>query len=156
MSRRDGIPWGTEKSQPAWSWVVRACSVLFFSVPLCLCGSGFAAPSTPDLPGRLFYTPAERDQLESARTHNVTQLGGKNKRGSPDGAPAPLRFDGMVIRSDGKTTRWVDGKPQLDGSGVAGLKPGQIRADGKVYEPYQVLRPRPAAPAEPAAKDAAP
>jgi hypothetical protein len=24
---------------------------------------------------------------------------------------------------------------------VKGLKPGQIRADGKVYEPYQVLRP---------------
>jgi hypothetical protein len=29
---------------------------------------------------------------------------------------------------------------------VAGLKPGQIRADGKVYEPYQVLRPGSAAP----------
>jgi hypothetical protein len=26
---------------------------------------------------------------------------------------------------------------------VAGLKPGQIRAGGKVYEPYQVLRPGP-------------
>jgi prepilin-type N-terminal cleavage/methylation domain-containing protein len=26
---------------------------------------------------------------------------------------------------------------------VAGLKPGQIRADGRVYEPYQVLRPGP-------------
>ncbi len=108
-----------------------------------LCHSSLAEPVEP---GRLFYTPAQRAQLESARAHNVTQLGGKNKRGSPDGAPAPLRFDGLVIRSDGKTTRWVDGKPQLDGSGVAGLKPGQIRADGKVYEPYQVLRPSPAAP----------
>jgi hypothetical protein len=108
------------------------------------------------LPGRLFYTPDQRDQLESARTYNITQLAGKNKGGSPDGAPAPLRFDGMVIRSDGKTTRWVDGRPQAGASGVAGLKPGQIRADGRVYEPYQVLRPRPAAPAEPAEKDAAP
>ncbi|MHB1054241.1 MAG: hypothetical protein ACYCZT_14420 [Thiobacillus sp.] len=122
---------------------------------LCLCGSGFAAPSTPDLPGRLFYTPAQRAQLESARTRNVTQLAGKHTRGSPDGA-APRRFDGMVIRSDGKTTRWVDGKPQLDGSGVSGLKPGQVRAGGKVYEPYQVLRPRPADPAAPEAKESAP
>ena len=115
-----------------------------------LCHPGLA--ETVD-PGRLFYTPAQRDQLESARTHNITQPADKNKRSSPDGAPAPLRFDGLVIRSDGKTTRWVDGKPQLDGSGVSGLKPGQIRADGRVYEPYQVLRPR---PAEPAVKDSAP
>ena len=52
----------------------------------------------------------------------------------------------MVIRSDGKTIRWVDGQPQTGTSGVAGLKPGQIRADGRVYEPYQVLRPGSAAP----------
>jgi hypothetical protein len=62
----------------------------------------------------------------------------------------------MVIRSDGKTTRWVDGKPQLDGSGVSGLKPGQIRANGKVYEPYQVLRPTPPGSAAPTAKEPAP
>jgi hypothetical protein len=31
------------------------------------------------------------------------------------------------------------------------MKPGQIRADGKVYEPYQVLR-----PAAPANKESAP
>ncbi|MHB1188207.1 hypothetical protein [Thiobacillus sp.] len=90
------------------------------------------------------------------RARNVSQLPGQNKHGSPDDAPAPLRFDGMVIRSDGRTTHWVDGKPQPDGSGVAGLKPGQIRAGGKVYEPYQVLRPRPADPATPEAKESAP
>ncbi len=55
-----------------------------------------------------------------------------------------MRFDGVVIRSDGNSTRWVNGQPQVGASGVAGLKPGQIRADGKVYEPYQVLRPSPA------------
>lgn len=104
-------------------------------------------------PGRLFYTPVQRAQLESARTRNATQQARQSQPGSSDGAPAPLRFDGMVIRSDGKTTRWVNGKPQLDGAGVSGLKPGQIRAGGKVYEPYQVLRPR---PAEPAVKDSAP
>jgi hypothetical protein len=95
------------------------------------------------LPGRLFYTPEQRAQLEAARARNVTQVG----RAAPDaGAPPPIRYDGVLVRSDGKTTRWVDGQPQLDASGVAGLKPGQIRADGRVYEPYQVLRPSPAAP----------
>jgi hypothetical protein len=73
----------------------------------------------------------------------------------PGDATAPLRYDGVLIRSDGKTTRWIDGKAQPDGAGVSGLKPGQIRADGKVYEPYQVLRPSPN-PAEPGTKDSAP
>ncbi|HWR78358.1 MAG TPA: hypothetical protein VN283_14240 [Thiobacillus sp.] len=94
------------------------------------------------MPGRLFYTPEQRAQLEAARDRNVTQV----RQSAPDVAPPPLRFDGMVIRSDGTRTRWVNGQPQVGASGVAGLKPGQIRADGKVYEPYQVLRPSPAAP----------
>ncbi|MCL5061527.1 MAG: hypothetical protein M1449_14385 [Candidatus Thermoplasmatota archaeon] len=106
---------------------------------LCLCGSGFAAS---DSPGRLFYTPAQRAQLEAARARNVTQV----RQADPALAPPPVRFDGMVVRSDGSGTSWVNGRPQAGASGVAGLKPGQVRADGKVYEPYQVLRPRPAEP----------
>ena len=131
---------GTENSRPIRRGMAHHCSAWIFSVSLCLCGSGFAAQ---DLPGRLFYTPDQRAQLEAARARNVTQL----RQAAPDtGAPPPIRYDGVVIRSDGKTTRWVDGQPQTGTSGVAGLKPGQIRADGRVYEPYQVLRPSPAAP----------
>lgn len=75
---------------------------------------------------------------------------------STDSAPTPLRYDGVVIRSDGTITRWVDGKAQRDGSAVSGLKPGQIRANGRVYEPYQVLRPNPPEPVSPDTKDSAP
>ena len=89
-------------------------------------------------PGRLFYTPAQRAQLDAARASKVTEA-----RQATPGVAHPLRFDGMVIRSDGSRTSWVNGQPQAGASGVAGLKPGQIRADGKVYEPYQVLRPAP-------------
>ncbi|OYY81228.1 MAG: hypothetical protein B7Y33_02150 [Hydrogenophilales bacterium 16-62-9] len=120
---------------------------------MCLCGSGFAAPS--DLPGRLFYTPAQRAQLETARARNVTQRAGP-KQDKPASPPAPLRFDGVVIRSDGQSTRWVDGKAEVGASSVTGLKPGQIRANGKVYEPYQVLRPQAPSPAEQATKEGAP
>ena len=110
-------------------------------------GASLAAP--PADPGRLFYTPGQRAQLEAARARNVTQV----KQAAPETSPPPLRFDGMVIRSDGKGTSWVNGQPQAGAPGVAGLKPGQIRAEGKVYEPYQVLRPI----ADPAlGKDAAP
>lgn len=99
-------------------------------------GGGSIAASTAD-PGRLFYTPAQRAQLEAARARNITQI----TPGTPESGPPPQRFDGIVVRSDGSTTRWVNGQPQVGTSGVAGLKPGQIRADGRVYEPYQVLRP---------------
>jgi len=114
---------------------------------LCIGGPGLAA--APEL-GRLFYTPAQRAELESARAHHVTQFVGQTKQ-----AP-PLRYDGVVIRSDGQTTRWVDGKAQAGTAGVADMKPGQIRAGGKVYEPYQVLRPGPAGPAGPGIKESAP
>lgn len=116
-------------------------------------GSSLAGPVEL---GRLFYTPAQRTQLENARTQHVTQPSSQNKQARPDRAQAPIRFDGVVIRSDGKTTRWVDGKAQVGASSVSGLKPGQIRADGKVYEPYQVLRPLSPNPAEPVIEDSAP
>ncbi|MEW6120727.1 MAG: hypothetical protein AB1593_11635 [Pseudomonadota bacterium] len=101
--------------------------------------AGYSAPlAAPADPGRLFYTPAQRAQLESTRARGT--------RPAPTDGPArqtvpPLRYDGVVIRSDGRTTRWVDGRPQVGPSGVAGLKPGQVRAGGKIYEPYQVLPP---------------
>lgn len=100
-------------------------------------GDLLAASSTE--PGRLFYTPEQRAQLEAARARNVTQV----RQASPEAGPTPVRFDGIVIRSDGTGTRWVNGRPQVGATGVADLKPGQIRADGRVYEPYQMLRPGP-------------
>ena len=102
-----------------------------------LSGACLANPVTD--PGRLFYTPEQRAQLEAVRDRNVTQT----RQASPTVTPAPLRFDGMVIRSDGKATSWVNGRPQVGTTGVKGLRPGQIQADGRVYEPYQVLRPSP-------------
>jgi len=124
---------------PHIAWLRRpGRTTLFLFVALGAGGASLAAP--PADPGRLFYTPAQRAQLEGARVRNVTQ----NKQAAPDVTPPPMRFDGMVIRSDGKGTRWVNGQPQVGASGVADLKPGQILSNGKVYEPYQVLRPSPA------------
>ncbi|MHB1083787.1 MAG: hypothetical protein ACYCZA_02970 [Thiobacillus sp.] len=113
---------------------------VFLLATLGMGGASLAAHATD--PGRLFYTPEQRAQLEAARARNVTQV----RQAVPDVAPPPLRFDGVVIRSDGTRTSWVNGQAQVGASGVTGLKPGQIRADGRVYEPYQVLRPSPAAP----------
>jgi len=144
-----GIHAATHDRPAAW----RACMMLWL-VPLSLFAS-HASQAEPIELGRLFYTPAQRAQLETARARKVTQRASP-KQDQPASTPAPLRFDGVVIRSDGKATRWVDGKAEVGASSVTGLKPGQIRAHGKVYEPYQVLRPQPPSPAEPAAKESAP
>ncbi len=108
---------------------------------------GAAAPQPAELE-RLFYTPAQRAQQQTERSQTVTGRAQSNQSGSPDALSAPVQFDGVLIRSDGKTTRWVDGKAQVGTYGISNMKPGQIRANGKVYEPYQVLRPQPAANSE--------
>lgn len=130
--------------------VFTTIGLLLLSV--CVGGPSLAAPVEL---GRLFYTPAQRTELENARARNIDRSASQNKP-APPGVPAPLHFDGVVIRSDGKTTRWVDGKPEVGASSIAGLKPGQIRADGKVYEPYQVLRPASSSPVEPSVRKSAP
>jgi hypothetical protein len=132
---------------PPIAWLRHpARTALFLFVALGADGASLAAP--PADPGRLFYTTAQRAQLEAARVRNVTQdRHAAPGVAAPDVAPPPQRFDGVVIRSDGSSTSWVNGQPQVGASGVAGLKPGQVRADGKVYEPYQVQRPHPAPPA---------
>jgi hypothetical protein len=97
------------------------------------CASAYAGD-----PGRLFYTATQRAQLEAVRAGTQRPA---STASAPKTAAAPVQFDGVVIRSDGKTTTWINGEPRSDTGGAANLKPGQIRARGQVYEPYQVLAP---------------
>lgn len=108
---------------------------------LTIAAMGASAASANDL-GRLFYTPAERAQLEQARMRHAAP----RTTGMRTDPPAALRYDGMVIRSDGRSTHWVDGHAQAHPAEAVGLKPGQTRADGQVFEPYQVFRPAPVTP----------
>lgn len=130
------------------TYFVRAIGVLLLAVAAHLP----AADAASDDPGRLFYTPAERAQLEEARARKLTRL--PSSVGAVDSGPQ--RYDGVVIRSDGRATHWVDGRPQPEG--IRDLKPGQVRANGKVYEPYQVTKPQPPAnaPRDPAPATPAP
>ena len=50
--------------------------------------------------GRLFHTPAERAQLDAEKYRN-----------GETGDPSP-RYQGLVQRSQGPTTLWVNGVPQ--------------------------------------------
>ncbi len=90
--------------------------------------------------GRLFYTSEQRAGLEKARLQNRTQS--VQTDSSP---PKPVTYDGVVIRSDGHSTRWINGKPQAGESfefNARGktLKPGQTLDQGRVYEAHGIRR----------------
>lgn len=117
------------------------------------------------LPGRLFYTPAQRNMLNEARVRQITELPKMSASASlASPAPsAPVSFDGVITRSDGIATHWINGHPHVGRSSdkVRNLKPGQTRAAQKVYEPYQIRQPDNArvtspVPASPPVKPARP
>lgn len=130
------------RAQPAKLASLATCLLLFAGAP---------GHAEADALGRLFYTPEQRAQLESARARKITghdapARSDAARPAAPVAVPPPTRFDGVVIRSDGTATRWVDGRPEVGPSGVNGLKPGQTRSRGTVYEPYQIVRPQPVPP----------
>ena len=82
--------------------------------------------------GRLFYTPAQRAQLDAARS----QKGRAAVAVEPD-QPPPLpdvvTYDGAVRRSDGKTTVWLNNRAINDSKTPGGVPvTSRLRPDGSV------------------------
>ena len=75
-----------------------------------------AVPAADSL-GRLFLTPAQRAQLDTARAQRDRRLPVTvETEAAPAPAPVPqgpdvVTYNGMVRRSDGQSTVWINGKP---------------------------------------------
>ena len=84
---------------------------------LALAGSIFtscAAAQEAHAPlGRLFMTPEWRSQLERQRQFNLQET-----RSLEGGT---MRLDGIVVRSSGKTTVWVNDHPQTENARGTGV-----------------------------------
>jgi hypothetical protein len=72
------------------------------------------------LPGRLFLTPAERAQLDAlraARPERAQTQAQVARPGAidlpPPPPPEPFTMNGLVVRSSGPNTAWIDGEPVL-------------------------------------------
>jgi hypothetical protein len=84
-------------------------------------------PAAPQLQlGRLFLTPESRTYLERQRLHDIKET--RSLEGES------MRLDGIVTRSSGKSTVWVNNRPQHEkdvgtGVGVTALprQPGKAR-----------------------------
>ena len=66
------------------------------------------APAAEPL-GRLFYTPEQRTQLDALRTQRIVT---SQVRDEP--VPENVTYNGIVRRSDGKTTVWVNNEAMTD------------------------------------------
>jgi hypothetical protein len=65
--------------------------------------------------GRLFLTPERRAQLERQRQLNIQEKTQETIEVSS------VHVNGMVRRSGGKTTVWVNGRPQREGANASGV-----------------------------------
>ena len=120
---------------------------------LCCAATALAQAQPPQL-GRLFSSPEERAQLDAARSG--TPPAGAVQAPAPPPAPPPpgppLELNGLVQRSSGRSTVWLNQAPQqephnqvsgtsqltlrLSNGQVVLLKPGQQYdpASGTVME----------------------
>ena len=104
------------------------------SISLVVAAAGVADAAQPI--GRLFFTPAERAQLDVARaTKRVAQPSATAK--APADPPQPetqtITYSGIVRRSDGKSILWLNSRAADEKDALSGLPvSGHVRPDGAV------------------------
>jgi hypothetical protein len=88
--------------------------------------------------GRLFYSPAEREQLDRLRRGEEAP---EAAAAAPD---APHAVTGYVKRSDGRGIVWIDGRPVVvDGRGAKRIfDPHEVNAYARSADEVKVERSR--------------
>lgn len=93
-------------------------SLLMLACALPLAPVAQAAAPSPEL-GRLFMTPETRAMLERQRQLNIKEVR------SIDGGS--MRLDGVVLRSTGKSTVWINNQPQPENASDTGVTAALVR-----------------------------
>jgi hypothetical protein len=84
--------------------------------------------------GRLFFTPAERAQLDTARTQKKAPAAAAAPA-AEEQTPAPkvVTYGGLVRRSDGKSMLWLNDRLLEEKEALTGpILQGKVRPDGAV------------------------
>jgi hypothetical protein len=87
--------------------------------------------------GRLFFTPAQRAQLDTARSQKSRAMLPSDTEAAP--LPETITYSGMVRRNDGKSTVWLNNRAINDRQPTEGVPAvGRVRPDGRIIlEPPQ-------------------
>jgi hypothetical protein len=81
--------------------------------------------------GRLFFTPAQRAQLDNARNQKSRATLPSEQEALP--LPETITYSGMVRRNDGKSTVWLNNRAINDRQPVDGVPVvGRVRPDGRI------------------------
>jgi hypothetical protein len=87
-----------------------------------------AAPVSAPVLGRLFFTPEQRDQLDLLRLKKVSAAQSKDEP-----PPEIVTYEGIVRRSDGGTTVWVNSKALTERElREAQAISGRVERDGRL------------------------
>ena len=88
----------------------------------------YAQAADPATTGRIFFTPEQRTQLDALRTQKAVT---SQVRDEP--IPETVTYNGIVRRSDGKTTVWVNNEA-LSESGLLNKQSivGRVGRDGQI------------------------
>lgn len=113
---------------------MKSCKCAF--VLLCLLLQPSSAWAQSETLGRLFFTPQQRATLDRQRHLNLLQ----NRAGQED--PGSVTINGVVQRSGGRHTTWVNGVPSTDGDAIPGVQispvegnRGTVRIGGDKKDP---------------------
>ena len=103
---------------------------LALSLLVLLLAMGAASAAEPL--GRLFYTPAQRAQLDVLRSKKNVAVPVAEQQ-EPLALPEVVTYGGVVRRSDGKTTVWINNQVVNDGKATDGLAiSSRVRPDDSV------------------------
>ena len=93
-----------------------------------------APPALPAEIGRLFFTPDQRNSLDAARSKRTrtTLSTEKTEEAPPPSGPEVVKYGGLVRRSDGKTTVWLNDRALNEKDAAAGPMVGKVGTDGSV------------------------
>ncbi|HSD99820.1 MAG TPA: hypothetical protein VLB72_03680 [Burkholderiales bacterium] len=110
-----------------------------WKISLVACGTLAAAAisvpaSAQERLGRMFFTPAQRASLDVARSQRA-RAAVATEKSEQEATPVPqtITYSGVLRRSDGKTTVWINNQPVHDreSAGAAAIV-GRVRPDGSV------------------------
>ena len=105
-----------------------------FVAYLALVASTPVAAQAQERLGRLFFTPAQRASLDVARSQRArAALSTEKPEQEATPVPQTITYSGVLRRSDGKTTVWINNQPVQDreSAGAAAIV-GRVRPDGSV------------------------
>lgn len=85
-----------------------------------------------DALGPLFFTPAQRTQLDAVRARSARQpIEVETEQEAPRG-PDVLTYSGVVRPSEGRSTVWINGKPIIERTRNNDVNVLGVRRDGAV------------------------